>query len=65
MKFALVAVLLGAVTGAQNGRARLRGVQIGHRNQTKAEVIGGIGPGEQVILHPANELAEGVRVRTQ
>lgn len=46
-------------------RARRRAVQIGHRNQTEVEVLGGIAPGEQVILHPANELSDGARVRTQ
>ena len=49
----------------ENGRARRRGVQIGHRNQSEVEVLGGIASGVQVILHPSNELADGVRVRTQ
>lgn len=48
-----------------NGRARRRVVQIGHRNQIEAEVLGGIATGDQVILHPSNQLREGVRVRTQ
>ena len=48
-----------------NGRARRRVVQIGHRNQIAAEVLGGIATGDQVILHPSNQLREGVRVRTQ
>lgn len=46
-------------------RARRRAVQIGHRNQTEAEVLAGIASGDQVILHPPNELADGARVRTQ
>lgn len=50
---------------AENGRARRRSVQIGHRNQTEAEILSGISPGEEVILHPSNELREGDRVRAQ
>ncbi len=49
----------------ENGRARRQAVQIGHRNQNETEVLGGILAGEQVILHPSNQLREGVRVRTQ
>jgi HlyD family secretion protein len=50
---------------AENGRARRREVQIGHRNQTEVEVFGGIAFGEQVILHPSNELVDAARVRTR
>lgn len=49
----------------ENGRARLRTVQIGHRNQTEAEVLAGIIAGEVVVLHPPNQLRNGVRVRVQ
>lgn len=49
----------------ENGRARRRGIEAGHRNQTEIEVLEGMAPGERVILHPSNELADGVRVRTQ
>jgi len=47
------------------GRARRRAIQIGHRNQTEAEILSGINVGESVILHPSNQLGEGVRVRAQ
>lgn len=46
----------------QAGRARQRAVEIGHRNQTEVEVIRGIKEGEEVILHPSNQIREGVRV---
>lgn len=49
----------------ENGRARQRAVQIGHRNQMEAEVLSGINDGEEVVLRPSNQLGEGVRVRTQ
>jgi HlyD family secretion protein len=45
------------------GRASQRTVQIGHRNQAEAEILGGIAAGEQVILYPSNQLHEGDRVR--
>jgi HlyD family secretion protein len=52
-----------AVFTVENGRARLREVQIGHRNASEAEVLGGIGAGSPVILHPTNEIREGIRVQ--
>jgi HlyD family secretion protein len=48
-----------------SGRARRHAIEIGHRNQTEAEVLSGITVGEDVILHPSNQLREGVRVRRQ
>ena len=47
------------------GRARRRTIQIGHRNQTQAEILGGISAGQEVVLHPSNQLRDGVRIRTQ
>ena len=35
-----------------NGKARLAKVQIGHNSGVAAEVLGGVTPGQQVILHP-------------
>jgi HlyD family secretion protein len=49
----------------ENGRARRRSVQIGHRNQIEAEILGGLSAGEDVILHPSNQLSDGVRVRAE
>lgn len=47
----------------EDGRARLRVIQVGHRNQVEAEILAGIGPSEIVVLHPSNQLQNGVRVR--
>jgi HlyD family secretion protein len=47
------------------GRASARDVEIGHRNESEAEILGGLSEGEQVILHPPNQLADGMRVRTR
>jgi HlyD family secretion protein len=49
----------------ENGKARHRPVQIGHRNQTEVEILGGLTAGELVILHPSNQLSDGVRVRSE
>ena len=47
------------------GRTRRRTIEIGHRNQIEAEILSGINVGEDLILHPSNQLREGVRVRAQ
>jgi HlyD family secretion protein len=47
----------------QGGRAHERAIEIGHRNQIEAEVARGIAEGEEVILHPSNQIRNGVRVR--
>jgi HlyD family secretion protein len=49
----------------ENGRLRRRSLQIGHRNQTEVEVLGGLNAGDQVVLHPSNQLTDGLRVRTR
>lgn len=46
----------------ENGTARIREVEIGHRNAMDAEVIRNLKEGERVILHPSNQLADGARV---
>ncbi|HET7461775.1 MAG TPA: HlyD family efflux transporter periplasmic adaptor subunit [Longimicrobium sp.] len=50
---------------AQAGRARLRDVRIGHRGESDAEVLGGVKPGERVILYPSDRVAEGGRVKSE
>jgi HlyD family secretion protein len=49
----------------EGGRARRKMVQIGHRNQTEVEILQGLTAGQEVILHPSNELKDGIRVRAQ
>ena len=44
------------------GRAGLRTVQVGRRNGTEAEVIGGLREGDLVVLHPADTLKDGSRI---
>jgi len=53
------------VFAVEQGRAHKKAVEIGHRNQTEVEVLKGLKEGEIVILHPSNQLKDGVRVRAQ
>ena len=45
------------------GRAKMKDVQIGHRNESEVEIVSGLAEGEQVILHPSNQLSDGMRAR--
>lgn len=54
-----------AVYVVQSGRARLRPVSVGHRGDAEAEVLGGLRPGEVVVVYPSDKVADGVRVRGQ
>src|SRR5579875_1500107 len=49
----------------EDGRARLRNVEIGHRNEADVEILDGLREGEDVILHPTNQIRNGLRVRRQ
>lgn len=46
----------------ERGRARLRRVEIGRDNGVTAEVLAGLGAGEQVILYASDAVSEGVRL---
>lgn len=45
-----------------NGKAVVRAVKIGHRNQKEAEVLGRLSKGETVVLYPDDRLAQGTAV---
>lgn len=55
----------GSVFVIANGQAKLRPLDIGHRNAFEAEVMRGWQEGEQVILHPASEITDGLLVRAK
>ncbi|MGE3800221.1 MAG: efflux RND transporter periplasmic adaptor subunit [Candidatus Kapaibacterium sp.] len=46
----------------EDGIARKRTVTIGHRNAFEVEVVEGLNEGDQVILHPSNQIEDGVGV---
>jgi HlyD family secretion protein len=47
----------------ENERARMRTVDVGHRNGLVAEIVKGIAEGKQAIVPPDDRLEEGSRVR--
>jgi len=47
------------------GRARLQSVQIGRRGRDRAQVLGGLEEGDEVILFPSDLVQDGVRVRPE
>lgn len=51
-----------AVFVARDGVAERRVVRIGKRNSDMAEVLDGLEPGERVVTHPGERVADGVRV---
>jgi HlyD family secretion protein len=44
------------------GLARLRSIEVGHRGETNVEILSGLQPGDQVIVHPGDRVQDGVRV---
>lgn len=44
---------------------RLAPVQVGRRNSQTAEVTRGVTPGERVVVHPPDTLADGVRIQAR
>jgi len=51
-----------AVFVVEEGRARLRTLEIGRLNGLAAQVLDGLREGDQVIAHPSEQIADGVRV---
>lgn len=51
------------VFAVENGRAVRRAVEVGPQNGLAAEIRSGLKEGDQVILHPSGEIAEGVAVQ--
>jgi HlyD family secretion protein len=47
----------------EGGHAIRRAVTIGHRSPSAVEILDGARAGETVILHPSNDVDDGVRVR--
>lgn len=52
-----------AVFVRDGGRARLQRVELGLGNSLEAEVVTGLGEGEEVIMQPGGRVAAGSRVR--
>lgn len=50
-----------AVFVVADGRARLRPIVVGERNQRHARVVSGLSEGEMVVLHPSDSVRDGIR----
>lgn len=46
----------------ENGKARLRNVDVGQRTAFEAEIKSGLDAGAEVIVHPSNQIADGTAV---
>ncbi len=51
-----------AVFLATDGSANLRHIELGHSNGTEAEILSGLAPGDQVVLHPSDRIADQVPI---
>lgn len=51
-----------AVFVRDGSRVRLRGVTVGERTPLEAEILDGLAPGEHVVIHPSDAVADGVRI---
>ncbi len=49
----------------EQGFARERPVEIGQRTAMEAELLKGLAEGVEVIVHPSNQVADGVKVATR
>lgn len=49
----------------EQGRAALRKVEVGRRNERVAEILSGLDEGEEIILHPSDRVQPGVLVASQ
>jgi HlyD family secretion protein len=47
----------------EDGRARRRALNVGHRSSAMVEVLSGLSPSETVILFPSDQIDEGTRVK--
>lgn len=52
-----------AVYAVEDGRARLRHVELGHRGALAIEVVRGLADGQRVVLHPTDRIRDGVKVK--
>jgi HlyD family secretion protein len=46
----------------RDGRAKVQPLSIGERNESLAQVLDGLQPGDMVILHPSDRIVDGVAV---
>lgn len=49
----------------EEGIARKKTVQVGHRNSFDVEILEGLKKGDEIILHPSNQIQEGTSVEAR
>ncbi len=49
----------------EDGRAVEKGVTVGMRGTLQAQVLAGVNVGQRVVIHPTNELKDGMMVKAQ
>lgn len=54
-----------AVFVAEEGVARLAPVEAGRTDGARTEILGGLAPGAEVVLHPSDRVEDGVRITTR
>jgi len=54
-----------AAYAVEDGKARLRPVEVGHRTDTRVEITSGLAEGDRVITHPSDRVTEGVAVQAR
>jgi HlyD family secretion protein len=54
-----------AVYVLDGGRARLREIKPGRRSGLEVQILGGLEPNQTVIVHPSDDVGDGVRVRNR
>lgn len=47
----------------ENGEASLRQIEVGQRTPFEIEVKSGLDEGAQLIIHPSNQIQEGMRIQ--
>ncbi len=52
-----------AVFRVENGIAHLRKVKAGRQNGLEAEIMNGLAEGDEVVLHPSDQIEDGTKVR--
>jgi len=55
----------GSAYGAADGRARLVPITLGHRGRIDVEVLDGVREGDQLIIHPGDDITPDRRVTTR
>ena len=52
-----------AVYAIEDGVARLRRVELGHRGRLDVEIVGGLAEGDEIVLHPSDKVRDGTKVQ--